>query len=70
MSEVLYRTWNRSSQTVVSYQRLGESRSRTSGTAVAYLLSLEKRHRHSPKGLSGVGVSVCLLLVIELHRDL
>jgi hypothetical protein len=70
MSEVLHRTWNRSSQTAVSCRRSGESRGRTSGVAVAYLLSLGKRRRHSPEGLSGVRVSVRLLLVIELRRDL
>ena len=46
------------------------SRGRTNGAAVAYLLSSEKRHRRSLEGLSGVGVSVRLLLIIAPRRGL
>jgi hypothetical protein len=55
---------------VVSYRRLDGSRNHTSGTVVAYLLSLGKRHRRSLKGLSGVGVLVRLLLIIVPRRGL
>ena len=49
---------------------LDRSRSRTNSVVVAYLLSLEKRHRRSLKELSGVRVSVRLLLIIAPRRGL
>ena len=49
---------------------LDRSRSRTNSVVVAYLLSLEKRHRRSLKGLLGVRVLVYLLLIIVPYRGL